>query len=327
MTQQSDRAGAIKQPRSPTIGGLMSLIFIVGIFLFYSTRLGASAYLPFCILVVVIFPGSHLSGFSQMAPLEFVRPALPAIRPAIRRNPRSGCRECRGDFASDGILGFRNLGHFRVSNSVADGGVYATLFENRQSRQYAKLWTAIVGGGPVRRAETTLAFFTEFSDGPTLVTGNNRTRPLTPRVREKYSMSFPSVRDPRRLYEIHTAILDRFGTDANRLETAIEDPADFLRKSHSERASQVFRIRLLLSRRGARGLPSDVERSHLLELEIALAGQANPAMLALEERAVAARTRLGANVTIARLDQSQRQRAPAAAIKASAASGPQLPAT
>ncbi len=130
-------------------------------------------------------------------------------------------------------LGFRNLGHFRIMNSVANGGVYVTLFENRQSRQYAKLWTVIVGGGPIRRAETTLAFFTEFTDGSILVTGNNKTRPLTPRVRVHIgSMAFPWVRDPRRLHEIHMAILDRFGSDAIRLEIAIQDPVEFLRKSH-----------------------------------------------------------------------------------------------
>jgi hypothetical protein len=115
---------------------------------------------------------------------------------------------------------------------VTNGGFYVTLFENRQSNQYAKLFTAVVGLSVVRKTETTLAFFTDFTDGLTLVTANNKTRPITPRIRiHEGSSAFPSVHDPRRLYEIHQALVDRFGAYQDRERIEIKDPADFLRKS------------------------------------------------------------------------------------------------
>ena len=232
MTDHKNHSGDGLQKRSPTIGGLMLIVFLVGVCLCF-VRLGFAALPPILALLLVLrwitspvlLKQSHWSAAdSRYEPFD--------PRSAETPEPVSGSVAAISPQMES--LGFRNLGYFRVLNSVANGGVYATLFENRKSRQYAKLWTVIVGGGPVRRAETTLAYFTEFSDGPTLVTGNNRSRPLTPRVRaNKFSMSFPSVRDPRRLYEIHTAILDRFESGTDRLETAIEDPADFLRRSHT----------------------------------------------------------------------------------------------
>ena len=115
---------------------------------------------------------------------------------------------------------------------MTNGGAYVTLFENRQSSQYAKLFTVVVGSSLARKVETTLAFFTDFTDGLTLVTANNKTRPITPRIRiHEGSLALPSVHDPRRLYEIHQALVDRFGAYEDRARIEIQDPAVFLRIS------------------------------------------------------------------------------------------------
>ncbi len=131
-------------------------------------------------------------------------------------------------------LGFTNRDHFRLSDSVPNGGVHVTLFENRQSRQYAKLWSVFLTAGGVRTVkESSLAFFTDFDDGLTLVTANNKTRPLTPRIRvHEGSLAVPWIGNPRRLYEIHNACITHFGNGASRVNIPINDPIDFLRNSH-----------------------------------------------------------------------------------------------
>jgi hypothetical protein len=131
-------------------------------------------------------------------------------------------------------LAFTNRGHFRIVNSVPNGGVHVTLFENRRSRQYAKLFSAFLTAGGVRTVkETSLGFFTDFDDGLTLVTANNKTRPLTPRIRiHEGSLAVPWIGNPRQLYEIHNACITHFGNSASRVGVPIEDPMQFLRKSH-----------------------------------------------------------------------------------------------
>ena len=130
-------------------------------------------------------------------------------------------------------LGFTNRGHFRISRSVPNGGAHVTLFENRQSRQYAKLFSTFSTAGGTRKVtSTSLAFSTEFDDGLTLVTANRKTQPLTPRIRtHEGSLAVPWIGNPRRLYEIHNACITHFGNSASRADIPIKDPIDFLRNS------------------------------------------------------------------------------------------------
>jgi hypothetical protein len=222
-------------PKPPMIGRLMWPIFIAAILLWFyrQPRFGAP---PLFVLLAAavgvrwIVPPFKLKRIhwttadpnyepldlqSEQAP-RLVTESVAAISPQLES------------------LGFMNRGHFRISNSVPNAGAHVTLFENRQSRQYAKLSSVFIMAGGVRTVKTTsLGFFTDFDDGLTLVTANNKTRPLTPRIRtHEGSLAVPWIGDPRRLYEIHNACISHFGNGASRVDIPIKDSIDFLRKSH-----------------------------------------------------------------------------------------------
>ena len=130
----------------------------------------------------------------------------------------------QSDSETLGIFGF---------GAAHNATAYVTLFVNRQQRQYVKLWTSIVRSRNARSVtETTLAFFTHFTAGSTLVSSNNRTRSLMPPIRiHAGSMSAPWIRHPNRLYAIHQACAAHFASGETRIEIPIGDAAEFLRNS------------------------------------------------------------------------------------------------
>jgi hypothetical protein len=103
-------------------------------------------------------------------------------------------------------LGFRVAGCLRVSKSAPRSTLFVTLFEHAATRQTAGLYTNVVESSAARQTFTYLVFRTEFTDDTTLTTSNARVSPPVPRGRLwKGSASFPEIRSPRRLYEIHQA--------------------------------------------------------------------------------------------------------------------------
>jgi hypothetical protein len=136
-------------------------------------------------------------------------------------------------------LGFTTLGHFGLDGNLPNCTSFVTLFENRRTWQIAKQLTVIGPGATVGKATTVLGFFTEFADGSKLITSNPPTRALEPRLGVRQgSMSFPLVRDPTRLYEIHNASVARYAGDRIRVERAILNPAEFLRTSRREQTAK-----------------------------------------------------------------------------------------
>jgi hypothetical protein len=222
-------------PNPPTIGWLMRLVFVAAILLWicrgpsfdlppWLLLLAAAVGFPWILSPIKMKQIHWTTADPHYEPLDVpseqipqpVKESIGAISPQLES------------------LGFTNRGHFRISGSVPNGGAHVTLFENRQSRQYAKLFSTLITAGGVPTVKTTaLAFFTDFDDGLTLVTANNRTRPLTPRIRaHDGSLAVPWISDPRKLNEIHNACISHFGNDASRVDVPIKDPTDFLRKSH-----------------------------------------------------------------------------------------------
>jgi hypothetical protein len=129
-------------------------------------------------------------------------------------------------------LGFRSRGHFRVSGAVPNGEAFVTVFENSKEKQTAQLFTMVVSSGPASQTSTVIGFTSEFSDGTKLATSNSKVMSLMPRVRMRDgSASFPEIRGPRRLYEIHQACLVHYCGDALRVEPVMKDPSEFLRRS------------------------------------------------------------------------------------------------
>jgi hypothetical protein len=221
-------------PKPPTIGWLMRLIFIAAILLWLCYPRPKLGYSPWFLLAAVVL-GPWIVGALKLKQSHWATadPHYEPIDVQSEQTPRV-VKESNVAISSQlEALGFANRGHFRVARSISNGGVHVTLFENRPARQYAKLFSALltVGGVPTVK-ETSLAFFTDFDDGLTLVTGNNKTRPLTPRIRvHEGSLAVPWIGNPRRLYEIHNACITHFGNGASRVDIPIKDPIDFLRKS------------------------------------------------------------------------------------------------
>jgi hypothetical protein len=136
-------------------------------------------------------------------------------------------------------LGFTTLGHFALDGAIPDCTSFISLFENRRTRQLAK-HLAVIGSASNSQVMTTvLAFLTEFADGTKLITSNHAMRALEPQpaVREG-SMSFPRVRNPRHLFEIHNASVARYASEAIRVERAIVNPTEFLRTVRREQAAR-----------------------------------------------------------------------------------------
>jgi hypothetical protein len=129
-------------------------------------------------------------------------------------------------------LGFRLAGDLRVSNAMPGGTTFVALFENAKERQVAQVITAIAVTAHVRKTVTLLLFSTEFNDQTKLSTRNSPQSIVIPLLRHREgSHSFPWIKSPHRLFEIHQASIARFGGDAARVAPSIDDPAEFLRRS------------------------------------------------------------------------------------------------
>ena len=129
-------------------------------------------------------------------------------------------------------LGFRLAGDLRVSNAIPGATTFVALFENVKGKQIAQVVTAIAVNAHVRKSVTLIAFTTEFNDKTKLTTSNSVHLAVIPFVRlREGSQSFPSIKSPHRLFEIHQASVARFGSDAARLPRSIDDPAEFLRRA------------------------------------------------------------------------------------------------
>jgi hypothetical protein len=129
-------------------------------------------------------------------------------------------------------LGFRLAGDLRVSNVVPGATTFVTLFANVKERQIAQVVTATAVSAHVRKTVTLLAFTTEFNDKTRLTTSNSSHLVVVPLLRlREGSQSFPRIKNPQRLLEIHQASVARFGADAARVAPSIDDPAEFLRRS------------------------------------------------------------------------------------------------
>ena len=228
-------------PKPPTIGRLMWLVFVAAILLWLCRQ--PSFDLPPWLLLLALVIGVPWI----VTPLKLKQThwttADPKYEPfdlQSEQTPQPVTESVAAISPQLESLGFTNRGHFRISGSVPNGGTHVTLFENRQSRQYAKLFSTFTTAGELRTVRTTaLAFFTDFDDGLTLATANNKTRPLTPRIRaHPGSLAVPWIGDPRRLYEIHNACITHFGNGASRVNIPIKDPIDFLRKSHRKETAK-----------------------------------------------------------------------------------------
>ena len=219
--------------QSATIGGLMWIVLGVALYLAYF-RSTFNGLVGLAVFYALVFAYVWIVALSTVRRTHWAAAdtAFEVFDPQAEETPKSVKSSIQETAPLVQALGFRALGHFRAPRPVVNSTTFVTLFENRAARQTANLFTGIIENRDRRRVVYFLAFTTAFSDGTLLVTANNvEPRTLPPlRIREG-SMAFPRIRDPRRLYEIHSACVARFAGDAIALEPATRDPAEFLRES------------------------------------------------------------------------------------------------
>jgi hypothetical protein len=105
-------------------------------------------------------------------------------------------------------LGFTFLGYFDVGPLVKNAKAYLAYFVNRSSGVFANV-------SVVTSAAKTVGYFefsTTFTNGLTLDANTNKTLPLTPARPNFLVFRFPEVFDPVELFQIHRALIQKYGT-------------------------------------------------------------------------------------------------------------------
>ena len=227
------------KPRTGTIGRLMSVIFAIAVYLALLRSPASTIEILATVLgIMLVIPW-------LLAPLRIKRTHWSSPHPRIEAidlltaqdvdDFAEGARELGLAMAD---LGFRHLGDFRLTQQVAGAEALASLFANEIEKQTARSVRSMGRAGSLQKSTTMLLFTTDFTDGSKLVTGNNVSPSLFPRVRvRECSLSFPAIRGPRRLYEIHRRCLAQLCDDAIRQLPSITNPAEYLLESiHREQA-------------------------------------------------------------------------------------------
>ena len=144
--------------KPPTIGRLMWLVFVAAILLWLCRQPSFDLPpLPLLVAMAVAFPWI-------VSPLKMKRihwttadPLYEPLELQSEQIPQPVTQSNATISPQLESLGFTNRGHFRISRSVPNGGAHVTLFENRQSRPYAKLFSTFTMTGESRTVRTTVA--------------------------------------------------------------------------------------------------------------------------------------------------------------------------
>jgi hypothetical protein len=236
MTYDQDRRAAPPQPRSATIGSLMWIIVAAAVYLAL-LRPGGMAIdnLATVLGIILLVPWLLAPLTIKLRHWNSPHPQIEACDPLAVEEPEEFAESARELELAMADLGFCCLGYYRLTKQVPGCESLVLLFANESEKQTAKWLTVMFQSGPLRKMATSLLFTTDFTDGTRLATSNNLLPSPFPRIRVREgTASFPAVRGPRRLCEIHRACIKHFCGDAIRVLPTIKDPAEFLRQSIGE---------------------------------------------------------------------------------------------
>jgi hypothetical protein len=134
--------------------------------------------------------------YSMEAGYETLDPDGPAIPPTVTRRIKAADYDLQA-------LGFHLLGHLRkVGENSTNVTTILSIYGNACTNDIAKL-VQVFGH---RALSTALFFCTEYPDGTTFVTTDNRSTSRFPvRGIRPGSMSFPQIEDAARLWAVHAA--------------------------------------------------------------------------------------------------------------------------
>jgi hypothetical protein len=127
--------------------------------------------------------------------------------------------------------GFKPVLSFKTK-PCANAIGFSTVFKNDRTSEVATIAnsfvTALASSGV---ATSLLVFRTEFADGTTVTTTNNDLpSPFPPPGPPDHVFTFPQVRDPGRLCEVHQAVVGRFDEGRLRRDPIGDDPDAYLRR-------------------------------------------------------------------------------------------------
>ncbi len=245
----NDRPAESPDPRQAssfsTVGGLIALVFVVAMLMAllrspHESKLPTLLILVACVVGIpwiigpITLKNSHwMSLDARPDPFD---PESDDVPPAARD-------AVLGVVPRLEAIGFHSLGHFRLDGTIPNITAYITLLENRSARRGARILTTIVAKSPnpiFSGGVTSLIFTTHFSDGTRLVTGNNLLGRLQPSPRNRHgSRSFPWIRDPFRLHDIHAACLARYASDGIPVAAMISEPVDHLRTTRDDELAEM----------------------------------------------------------------------------------------
>jgi hypothetical protein len=128
--------------------------------------------------------------------------------------------------------GFKPVLSFKTKPSASAVG-YSTVFKNDTSSEVATTVNSFVNSFASSGVTTSLLVFrTEFADGTNVTTTNNDLpSPFPPPGPPDHVFTFPQVRDPGRLYEVHQAVVGQFDEGRLRLDPIGDDPDAYLKRS------------------------------------------------------------------------------------------------
>jgi hypothetical protein len=182
--------------------------------------------MPFAFLMILTQKQSQwLSPNPNIEPFEPSSPATPeAVREGIEK-----------DEALIESMGFQRLAYLRVSDFVPGTTSFIALYECKRDQQIAALITAIGHVGPARKGAAALAFQSWCAHRNMLETNNNLIASIIPETNSRQeSNSFPEIRCPHRLRDIHQAMLARLDAGRSPELPPTEYPAEFVRESYRD---------------------------------------------------------------------------------------------
>jgi hypothetical protein len=131
--------------------------------------------------------------------------------------------------------GFAPVAHFRIAEMVPNVEALITLCINAATRDKA-MAAVMVGqsGGQTRLTARYVEFSTRYADGTILDTNNTSELSSFRPVPEKKTFQLPRVQDPRMLYRVHQALMERFAPGKTKVLPSESDMAVYLRRVFEE---------------------------------------------------------------------------------------------
>ncbi len=184
--------------------------------------LGGLIVLPYAFGPMLIYFTLKISGNPELDELSLDDPTIPRevknyVLPAIQQVKQDG---------------FEVLGVYFIGSLVPNVRCFAVLLGNRPAQDKALL-AATYAETPagIKLQQTHIEYSTRFDDGTVVDTNNSEELSAFKRPPEQRIVSLPWVKDVRRLYRVHRAVIEREHSEKRKAWRLGADVAVFLREA------------------------------------------------------------------------------------------------